>query len=449
MMSPLHVTPFVPGRARGPVHFGAANGGPEHRVVVLSYDELLGFSGAAAALVVVGTAPLAHPMLRLAGMQLPTVIIAPHQARELREGDWVTVDASEGLIGDPELYERPERRQRPAVQPGAPVLTADRVAVELRASVAGTAAAQAARRHAAARVGIVRTEYLLASGPHPPGVDALTAAFREVCEAAAPLEVTFRLLDLAADKRPEWLPEMPDMQGLLGLRGSRLYEREPVRSVYLAQVEALARVAEDHPVRMMLPYVVRTEDFLARREEILAHGGGSVPLGLMAETPAACLAMDQWLELAQFVSIGCNDLMQCLFGADRGVAELAGVLDPYAPVLYRFLAQVGQVAGPGIDRIQLCGVLPRVPRVVPVLVGLGYRNLCAEPQYLDSLSLSLGRTTQDTARALARAVCAIPDSAGVRTLLGLRETDPWSLPEAMPGSRQGRPTGGDARGRRR
>ena len=222
MLSPLHVTPFVPGRARGPVHFGAASAGPEHRVLVLSYEELQGFSGAAAALVVVGTAPLAHPMLRLGGMDLPTVIVAPHQAAELREGEWVTVDASEGLIGDPELYERPERRQRPAVEPGGPTFTADRMPVELRASVAGAGPAHAALVHGAARVGIVRTEYLLPTGTHPPGVRAFTDAFRAVCEAAAPLEVTFRLLDLADDKRPEWLPEIPEMQGLLGLRGSRL-----------------------------------------------------------------------------------------------------------------------------------------------------------------------------------------------------------------------------------
>ena len=42
-----------------------------------------------------------------------------------------------------------------------------------------------------------------------------------------------------------------------------------------------------------------------------------VPVGAMAESPAGALDLEEWLRVADFASIGCNDLMQCLFAADR------------------------------------------------------------------------------------------------------------------------------------
>ena len=91
----------------------------------------------------------------------------------------------------------------------------------------------------------------------------------------------------------------------------------------------------------------------------------------MTEVPAAILDMQHWFEVADFVSIGCNDLMQCLFAADRDIPELRNYLDPCAPALFRFLRQAATAAGENIDKVQLCGLLPQMPGVLPVLLGMG------------------------------------------------------------------------------
>ncbi len=106
----------------------------------------------------------------------------------------------------------------------------------------------------------------------------------------------------------------------------------------------------------------------------------------MAESPAAVLAMPHWFEVADFVAIGCNDLMQCLFAADRDLAEVRRHLDPYSPELFRFLKQAAEAAGDNINKVQLCGLLPQLPGVLPVLLGMGFRVFSVAPVMIPYLA---------------------------------------------------------------
>lgn len=122
------------------------------------------------------------------------------------------------------------------------------------------------------------------------------------------------------------------------------------------------------------------------------------------------------------MALGCNDLMQCLFGADRDRPELRRYLDPYAPALFRFLNQVVEAAPDHIHRIQLCGVLPQLPGILPVLAGLGFRVFSVEATSLEHLRQTISATSMHAARALAASVCAARTSAQVRKLLALHSS---------------------------
>lgn len=177
-------------------------------------------------------------------------------------------------------------------------------------------------------IGLVRSEYLFPSSGEQPGAAFLQAALRQVCEAARPLPVTVRLLDIAGDKRPPWLNELPGLAGVLGLQGARLYDIEPVRGVFHAELDALAALGGEYDLRMLIPYLTRLEELERWRQEITARLTEPMPVGAMLETPAAALAVANWLETADFVALGCNDLMQCLFAADRDQPALRHLLDP-------------------------------------------------------------------------------------------------------------------------
>jgi phosphoenolpyruvate-protein kinase (PTS system EI component) len=146
-----------------------------------------------------------------------------------------------------------------------------------------------------------------------------------------------------------------------------------------------------------------------------------LPLGAMAETPASALDLANWFELVDFVAIGCNDLMQCLFAADRDRGELRDYLDPYAPVLWRFMQQIATAAETRLDRIQLCGVLAQLPGVLPILLGLGYRAFSVEAKLLPYLKQTINTTNTADAGNLAQQICVAKESHQVLELLGLHD----------------------------
>jgi phosphoenolpyruvate-protein kinase (PTS system EI component) len=143
-----------------------------------------------------------------------------------------------------------------------------------------------------------------------------------------------------------------------------------------------------------------------------------LPVGAMIETPAAAMEIASQLEIADFVALGTNDLMQSLFAADRDDPALAHYLDPHAPVLYRFLAQVAKEAGEQSARVQICGLLSQLPGVLPLLLGLGFRLFSVDAAYIPYLAATVRKTHVQEASALAREVCRLKTSPMVKALLG-------------------------------
>jgi phosphoenolpyruvate-protein kinase (PTS system EI component) len=230
-----------------------------------------------------------------------------------------------------------------------------------------------------------------------------------------------RLLDIAADKRPSWLPPDLPAAGPLGWQGVRWFGHDPVRAVVDAQLDALAALAARWPVRLLLPYVTSAAEAGVWRDRVTARV--PVPCGVMAETPAAALDVGALLAGSDFVALGTNDLMQCLFGADRDQPAVRDYLDPYAPALYRFLAEVAQAAGRGLARVQVCGLLSQLPGALPVLLGLGYRAFSVDPVFLPWLAEKVRGTRILKATLLAAKACHARDGRAVRALVGAGAAD--------------------------
>jgi phosphoenolpyruvate-protein kinase (PTS system EI component) len=190
-----------------------------------------------------------------------------------------------------------------------------------------------------------------------------------------------------------------------------------VHGIYRAQLQAIASLAPEFEIRVLLPYVADLAELQYWQEDIRQQIEVPLAIGAMAETPAAALQLREWLEVADFVAIGCNDLMQCLFGADRDQPELHHYLDPYAPALYRFMRQIADTAGHRLDAVQLCGVLPQLPGILPLLLGLGYRVFSVEAASLPHLRATIAATHAQEAQVFAEQICRARSSAVVRALL--------------------------------
>ncbi len=415
-MTPIHASPFVPGLTTGVVrrHNDSAS-----CIRLLPFDALEQLSRLPAGLIIIGGAPLAHPMIRLYGYGIPTVIVTAEQAMQLHEGVIVTLDGYSGRISDPEDPDMRHYPELPLPRTGQPVQTADGISIELRASVADVHGVANAVAKGATTIGMVRSEFLVPHGGTPPDEAFYYSALKQLCDRAGELPVTVRTLDLAPDKHPAWLGEVHGMTGPLGLRGARLYTHEPIKSVFIAELKALARLLPFHDIRLLLPYMTRPEEYLPLQKALRQVIGQPVSLGVMIETPAAALALPEWLQLVDFVVIGCNDLMQCLFAADRDIPAVAALLDPYSPFLYRFLHHMAGSAGSSLHKIQLGGLLPQVPGVLPLLIGIGYRNFSVEPMLTPCMATIVTNTHTASAVECLEKACSASSTAELRKLLDM------------------------------
>jgi phosphoenolpyruvate-protein kinase (PTS system EI component) len=404
---------FVPGVVRGKLSRTPATKG----VLLADHKTLQGMSASPAGCVLLDAAPFSHASIGLLSRGIPTVIVGAEEALQLDEGLEVILDGASGRV----LPLETDDADLTPLPPPVPcnLRTLDGELVDIRASVRSVAAVQLARERGVAAIGLVRTEFLLPDAGVMPDRAFYAEAFEAVLEAAYPLPVTFRLLDLAPDKHPGWASALPDT-GPLGLHGSRLYRHPMVRAVVEAQLEALGVLSRRFSVGLLVPNVDTVEQFQHRRASInaaLSDRGGSV--GAMLETAGAALAVEKFLATADLVGFGLNDLMQSLFGADRDLPAVRAHLDPYAPALYRFMRLTAQLAGPGVSRVQLCGILPQLPGVLTVLLGLGYRTFSVDVAHAPYLARTVATRSSAEDRGLAEAVCAAPSGHAVADLLGV------------------------------
>lgn len=415
--APIAGMPYVPGSMEGWLRRGPAQAAAD-AILLLEQHQVADVRGEAAGFVVVEGAPLSHALIGLLDKGRPTIIVSAAQAATMREGCWVCLDGYSGLLryGDPT---RPAQTQ-PVVDadPAARLCSADGVAVHLRASVRSPESAGRAVAAGAESIGLVRSEFLVPAAGVAADSAFYTQSFAAVCQAAAPRPVTIRLLDVAADKALPGLPQSASETGVLGRQGVRSFDTEPVRSLVRDQLAAIDALASRYQLRLIIPYLTRFEELCHWRDTISDQLAHPVPIGAMIETPAAALDLAHWLTVADFAAVGCNDLMQCLFAADRDRYELHRYLDPYSPVLYRFMSAVADsVRGEDLGRVQLCGVLPQLPGVLPLLLGLGYRAFSVDAAWLPWLRQMVRTTEMVRAQKLARQVCEARESVQVTALV--------------------------------
>jgi len=404
---------YVPGIARGPIRREAQ---PD-AILLADHEALRSLSTWPAGCILTDAAPFSHGAIALLSRGVPTVILDADQSNRLAEGTEAVLDGAAGRvlpasIGDDALTPKP---------PPLPhsLQTRDGQPVALRVSIRGAHGARVARKQGAAAVGLVRSEFLLPAADRLPDKDFYVQAFEEILAAAAPLSVTIRLLDLAPDKHPAWAAALPDT-GALGRHGSRLYDDPLVRPVLDAQLAALAELCPRYPVQVLIPNLASVAALGHWRSTVQDAMRPCDPVvGPMLETAGAALLVDHFLAESALIAIGLNDLMQSLYGVDRDETQLRDALDPYASGVYRFLAQIAGIAGADLGRVQLCGMLPQLPGVLPVLLGLGYRAFSVDVAHAPYLAQAVAMRACTEDRALAEAVTAAGSAGEVKRLLGL------------------------------
>jgi phosphotransferase system enzyme I (PtsI) len=146
----------------------------------------------------------------------------------------------------------------------------------------------------------------------------------------------------------------------------------------------------------------------------LARRSGIQRAGVMAEVPALVLRADEVLQVADFISLGTNDLAQYTFAADRMLSGLADLTDPWQPALLK-LIQLATSAGERAGKpVGVCGEAASDPLLAPVLVGLGSTSLSMSPVSLPAVRAGLAGLSYSDCRRLATVALSARHAAAGR-----------------------------------
>ena len=241
-------------------------------------------------------------------------------------------------------------------------------------------------------VGLFRTEIpFLVQGDVPP-VEQQAKLYSEVLARAHGRPVTFRTLDIGGDKAMPAFAQAASAEGndigaeenpAMGWRSLRIGLDRP--ALLRNQLRALLQATAGGDLKVMFPMVSEVAEFKAARKILdievarMTERGSQVPgridVGAMIEVPILAWQIDPLLKVADFVSIGSNDLLQFLFASDRGNPTMAGRYDPLSPAV---LAIVGHIASRGRAAgvpVSLCGEMAGRPLEAMALVGMGLKSL--------------------------------------------------------------------------
>jgi phosphotransferase system enzyme I (PtsP) len=236
-------------------------------------------------------------------------------------------------------------------------------------------------------IGLFRTELQFMISATFPRLEQQTRLYKAILDAAGDRPVVFRSLDVGGDKVLPYFRASQEENPAIGWRAIRMALDRP--ALFRTQIRALLRAAQGRELRVMLPMIADVSELKAARAlidrevMILKRHGRLEPkrlmIGAMIEVPALLWQLDRVLPLADFASVGSNDLMQFLFAADRGNMRVADRFDSLNPAGLKALRVIVAAAEKHKVPLTLCGEMAGKPLEAMTLIGLGFRSISMAP----------------------------------------------------------------------
>jgi phosphocarrier protein FPr len=382
--------------------------------------------------------PTSHTAILARALGIPAVVGLGAAVLAVPEAMPLLVDGNRGTVRvappptEIATAEQAEERHRAAAGQarrlaGQPAVTADGTRVEVAVN-AGSA--EDVRRGVAAGadgVGLLRTEFLFLDAEAMPTEREQETVYRDLARILDGRPLIVRTLDAGADKPLSYLPRAAEPNPALGQRGIRLGLART--DLLLPQIRAVLRVAADHPIRLMFPMVATYEEVAAALELVeearrgLRGEGAAVPgpdgmeIGIMIEVPAAALTAGALAGAVGFFSVGTNDLAQYTLAADRDVTAVARLADAMHPAVLTLIGAAAAAATGAGRWIGVCGELAADPLAVPLLAGLGVRELSVNAASVAAVKQAVRSTDLREAVKLAGRATALPSAEAVRELM--------------------------------
>ncbi len=339
-----------------------------------------------------------HAVIVARALAIPMVIQAARITRAALSGDEILLDGDAGLAHlRPEesvrlafhekIAMREEAQEEYAALRDLPAKSTDgtRIRLEMNAGLMNNLPSM--EGSGAEGVGLFRTELQFLLRSTFPKRGELSDTYSKVLDAAKGRPVTFRTLDIGSDKVLPYMKRVEEPNPAMGWRGIRLGLDRP--GLMRMQFQTLIRGAKGRPLRVMFPMVAQFDEFSEARQRLLDEVESEkkkrhlmpskIEIGAMLETPSLAFAPTQFFELADFISIGGNDLKQFFFAADRENERVRRRYDTLNVSFLNFIEQIAQKCDASGTPVSFCGEDAGRALEALAFAAMGIRTLSMRP----------------------------------------------------------------------
>lgn len=330
-----------------------------------------------------------HVSIMAKGLGIPALVGVKDIFNEVHKEDFIIMDAGKG-----EIFINPEQKfinsyktkqieletklKELLVQNILPAKTKDGRSVKLCANVGSLKDIKKALDYHIDGIGLFRSEFLYMENDHFPTEEEQFLVYKEAVKLAHE-ELTIRTLDIGGDKALSYFEFEKEENPFLGYRAIRISLDR--KDLFKTQLRAILRASAFGIIRIMFPMIISLEELRMAKEileeckaELKREGiyyDPSIEAGIMIETPASVLCVEDLAGEADFFSIGTNDLTQYLLACDRGNKKISALYNSFHPAVLRSIKRIIDAGHENNIKVGMCGEFASDEHAVLLLLGLG------------------------------------------------------------------------------
>jgi phosphoenolpyruvate-protein kinase (PTS system EI component) len=335
-------------------------------------------------------------MLLARSLGIPLVCGLGAGIRHITNDMPVVLDGTRGLVY---LSDSPDLHQCHPIVPGdmvsqpelpdaVPAVTRDGITIRMLITLEFRQSVDPQLLSVADGIGLWRSDRSHWHNPTPETASEFLEIYRQVADRLPGQELQIVLCKPRGFSR-NFQGRDRDVGGFNSPPGPRLHHADfpalAPREWLVPQVQALAELAKQHPVTMLLSAIDCRETLESAISALLEMIGGvdcgSLPfrIGVLLECPSLALTAREWLPLIHGLTIDWDSFARSISGLEDWQSDADPLTIGLAPPVLRLLHELAGLSRDAGIPLTLCGHLLGNPKLTAAALAVGIRRLSVSP----------------------------------------------------------------------